>query len=318
MESNSRTIAKLNATNYSLWRTMIEDHLYYKDLYEPIKGDVAKPKKMLKEDWKKIKKKTLASICQCVDLSFYNQVSKKSDPHTLWKNIENIYQKKNAQERVFIMRKLMNLKLKKGQSIVKHLNELKGLTIQLSSIRQNMDDHIQATILLGSLPKSWNPLVISLNNLAPDGEVLMNMVKNGLFNEESYLKDVTGNDTQALVTKNKGRSQNRKQSGRPKFKGRSKSRSKLKCYHCQKPRHMKRDCKLPKQEKGKKKVDDNAIVATTTSNNGVTLLCDYERECCHLIKFEVEWIVDSGALYHCVSKKEYFTPIKLEVLDPST
>ena len=62
MESSSRTIVKLNATNYSLWRIMIENHLYCKDLYKPIEGDITKLKKILEEDWKKIKKKTLVAI----------------------------------------------------------------------------------------------------------------------------------------------------------------------------------------------------------------------------------------------------------------
>ena len=50
MESSFGTIVKLNAINYLLWRTIIEDHLYYKDLYKPIESDVAKLEKMSKED----------------------------------------------------------------------------------------------------------------------------------------------------------------------------------------------------------------------------------------------------------------------------
>ena len=53
---------KLMATNYSLWKSMMEDHLNYKDLYDPIDGDNGKPSEISNVDWKKVKKKTLGAI----------------------------------------------------------------------------------------------------------------------------------------------------------------------------------------------------------------------------------------------------------------
>ena len=91
----------------------MEDHLYCKDLYEPTESDATKPKKMLEKVWKKIKKKTLVTIRQCIDLSIYNQVSKESDLHTLWKNFENMYQKKNARGKSFHNKKIDESKTKR-------------------------------------------------------------------------------------------------------------------------------------------------------------------------------------------------------------
>ena len=83
-------------------------------------------------DWKKLKKKTLSVILQWVDISLYNHVAKETDPHTLWKKLENIYETKNTQAKIFLMRKPMNLKpmnlkLMEGQSIVEHLNDFEGM-----------------------------------------------------------------------------------------------------------------------------------------------------------------------------------------------
>ncbi|KAK4270030.1 hypothetical protein QN277_023118 [Acacia crassicarpa] len=40
METNGAALSvdmfKLTAENFTYWRPMMEDHLYYKDLYEPI------------------------------------------------------------------------------------------------------------------------------------------------------------------------------------------------------------------------------------------------------------------------------------------
>ena len=49
-ESYSGPMIKLIATNYSLWKSMIEDLLNCKDLYDPIEKDKAKPDEMSDAD----------------------------------------------------------------------------------------------------------------------------------------------------------------------------------------------------------------------------------------------------------------------------
>ena len=182
-----------------------------------------------------------------MDINIYNHVAKETNPHTLWKNFENMYETKNAQAKIFLMRKLMNLKLKEGQSIAEHLNDFELMIAQLSVTCLLLDDETRACLLLGSLPNSWKTLVVSLGNSALEGKVTLAMVKNSQFNEEIRRKEFLGNDTHALVTENKGRSKSKELSGHNKSRGRSKSRWKIKCYHCGKIGHMKRNCKILKQ-----------------------------------------------------------------------
>ena len=166
-ESYSGPMIKMTATNYSLWKSMMEDLLNCKDLYDPIEGDNAKSSDMSYVDWKKFKKKTVGVIRQWVDINTYNHVAKETDPHTLWKNLENMYKTNNAQTKIFLMRKLMNLKLEEGQSIAEHLNNFEGIIAQLSVTSLSLDDETRACLLLDSLPNSWNTLVVSLGNSTP-------------------------------------------------------------------------------------------------------------------------------------------------------
>ena len=82
-ESFPSLMIKLTTTNYSLWKSMMENLLNYKDLYDPIVGDNAKSSDMSYADWKKLKKKTLGVIRQWVDISLYNHIAKETDPHTI-------------------------------------------------------------------------------------------------------------------------------------------------------------------------------------------------------------------------------------------
>ena len=50
MEYTSGTMIKLSASNYSIWKPMIEDVLYCKDLHDPIEGDSAKLSSMLDKE----------------------------------------------------------------------------------------------------------------------------------------------------------------------------------------------------------------------------------------------------------------------------
>ena len=61
-KSYSSPMIKLTVANYSLWKSMMEDLLNCKDLYDPIEGDNAKPDDMPDLDWKKLKKKALGAI----------------------------------------------------------------------------------------------------------------------------------------------------------------------------------------------------------------------------------------------------------------
>ena len=78
-----------------------------------------------------------------------------------------MYETKNAQVKVFLMRKLMNLKLKEGQSIVEYLNDFEGMIVPLLVAGLSLNDVTRTCLLLGSLLDSWNTLVVSLGNSAP-------------------------------------------------------------------------------------------------------------------------------------------------------
>lgn len=43
MEESGAGMIKLNSSNYSIWKPIMEDILYCKDLHEPIQGDDGKP-----------------------------------------------------------------------------------------------------------------------------------------------------------------------------------------------------------------------------------------------------------------------------------
>jgi len=120
MNMNMSTTIKLTASNYSVWKPMMEDVLYYKDLHDLIEGDSAKPSEMFDKDWEKLNRKTIGCIRQCIEVSVFHHVSQETNAKALWEKLKGLYERKTAQNKVFVARILVNLKLKEGRSVAEY------------------------------------------------------------------------------------------------------------------------------------------------------------------------------------------------------
>ena len=89
-------------------------------------------------------------------------MSQETTIETFWEKLRSLYEKKTAQNKAFIARKLVNLKLKEGKSIAEHLSEFQDLVNQMVT-------KLQVLLLLSSLLDNWETLVVSLSNSASNG-----------------------------------------------------------------------------------------------------------------------------------------------------
>ncbi|GKV15591.1 hypothetical protein SLEP1_g26368 [Rubroshorea leprosula] len=200
---------------------------------------------------------------------------------------------------------------KDGTPTADHINDFLGIIKQLANLGIEFDDEVNGLILLNTLPELWESFRSTTINSSPSGQVTLEIAKNSIFEEEKKmwaLRVFSQPDTQALVMENRGKSKTREPRRRG-GKSRSKSKSGVKCYHCGQLGHMKRNCYLLKGKDKKQVEDSNTTTVASTSGGDVTSLCD-RGECCHVEKLDVEWIIDSGASYHCVPKREYFSKYK--------
>lgn len=200
MDNNNGRMISLNGNNWQIWKAKMEDLLYSKDLYDPIDGK--KPEDMSEDDWKKENRKAVACIRQWLDDVVFHHVSNEISAESLWKKLHDLYERKTAGNKAFLIRKLVNLKYKESGTIGGHLNEMQSIVNQLASMEMVLDDELQALLLLSSLPESWETLVVSLSNSSPNGKLTMSQVTSNLFNEEVRRKSSSevSTSSQALVS----------------------------------------------------------------------------------------------------------------------
>ncbi|CAL5335870.1 unnamed protein product [Camellia sinensis] len=208
------------------------------------------------------------------------------------------------------MRRLINLKLKNGVSVAEHTSEFHSLVNQLASIKMELEDEMQALLLLSSLPDSWETLVVSLSNSAPEGKLTMGMVTDALFNEEARKKEMEGEQSHALVTESRGRDRERGRGrGRSKSRGRSQFRqdNTRRCFYCDQEDHVIRDCPEKKADRqAKEKAKGHGGPSTTA----VAVHSSDDEEVLLTISSELEtpgWILDSGCTFHICADKKLFS-----------
>ena len=156
-------------------------------------------------------------------------------------------------------------------------------------------------------------------------------MESNLLTEEVNKKNLDNTrGSSALVVR--GRSTDKKKwqnKGKSKSKSRDRSVKDLECYHCGKKGHLRRDCRLFKQEKGKEKAKEDKPKSTVkieeinavsedevddtvvSSDDDGEILLNSRLESAHLVTTDDimlhDWILDSGASFHVTPHKEWFT-----------
>ena len=101
-----------------------------------------------------------------------------------------------------------------------------GLIHQTTALEVPLADEVLAMFLLGSLPETWETLVVTLGTAGSDGKRLsLARVKASLLDEEAHRKEKDiSSDSKALITESeRGRPRNRSPQNQEKSGTRSKS-----------------------------------------------------------------------------------------------
>jgi hypothetical protein len=174
---------KLNGAIFSLWKSLMEDILILRDPYFPIEGIEKQPSSMMNDDCRKTYRKVIAIIRQFLATVYFNVVKEKTT-EGLWKKLHDLYEKNMASNKVFLMKKVYNLNMKEGASIMEHLNEFNIITSYLAYVKLVLDDEIRAIFLMCSMPDNWENMIVAMSTSAPARTLKFDDVSNNLMNEE--------------------------------------------------------------------------------------------------------------------------------------
>jgi hypothetical protein len=302
-EDGKFRIEKFNEQNYQLWKMQMEDYLYRKDVFLPFGGIAKNSTSMKDEEWEVLNRKALGMIRLILVVSMAFNISKEKTMKELMDTLDKMYEKPSASNKVFLMKRLCNMKMSKGGSVVNHLNEFNTVTNQLSSVKVVFDDEVRALLILCSLSESWNGLVMVLSNSFSGSNTLkFDDVIGVILSEEMRRKSTDETSSNALNMENKGRQKDRGKGSRNhgnSRKGKSKSRlGNIECWNCWKKGHLKKNCRAPKKQRdGQQEKNEEANVIGDVLQDALILSVDNIYE---------SWVVDSGASFHATPHRKHF------------
>ena len=111
-----------------------------------------------------------------------------------------------------MIRKIVMVKYKDGESIIKHINTFMGYVNQLAATKFPLDA-MQSILLMCTLPDNFENLVVTLSTLCQEENLSLQVVKASILNEESRRKDKGAlSQSESNVAQHTGRGRNRQRS----------------------------------------------------------------------------------------------------------
>ncbi|GFZ01036.1 hypothetical protein Acr_14g0006710 [Actinidia rufa] len=272
-EEGKTKIEKFNGENFSFWKMQMEDYLYQNDLYQPLEGK--KPEGMKDADWTVLDRKALGTIRLTLSSSVAFNISKEKTTSDLMVALSKMYEKPSASNKVYLMKRLFNMKMANDGRVAEHLNNFNTVTSQLKSVDINFDDEVRALLILSGLPDNWDSLVMVVSNSSGSSKLKYDNVVGIILSEE-------------LRRKSSGAAETSGSALRPREKD-------AECYNCGKKGHFAKHCKSPKKHAD----DQRCNTSVNISDNG-----DSEALVLSVATHDDVWIVDSGALFHATYQKE--------------
>jgi hypothetical protein len=153
-----------------------------------------------------------------------------------------LYQSKSLVNKLFLRKKLYNLRMRDGDSVAEHLNTFNTVVSQLVSVEIKISDEDKCISLLCYLPDSWDSLVVAIGSNTTSFK--FDEVVSSLLSKDMRQNNMEGQSIDGLFARGQSQETNRSNfsSGRSKSKGRSKSPGKFVrvCWRCGKEGHYKK------------------------------------------------------------------------------
>ena len=125
MASTSRSsevvLRKFHGTNFSYWMEQMQDYLIVKGQIDLIENATT-PSSVKPEEWTR---KDRATIRMHLSESVYYTVQSYDTAHALWKILLSTYEKKTDAKKIYLVRRLYNLRMKESDSVTAHLGAYK-------------------------------------------------------------------------------------------------------------------------------------------------------------------------------------------------
>ncbi|GJS25573.1 zinc finger, CCHC-type containing protein [Tanacetum coccineum] len=245
----------------------------------------------------------------------------------LWDSLEAKYKymAEDASSKKFLVSNFTNYKMTDSRPVLEQYNELLGILERFTQHKMNMDEAIQVSCIIDKLPHSWKVFKHTLKH-KKDELTLVELGSHLRIKESLRVQDsdkpksnnVAGPSVVNLVehnnssrfTNNRGKRKHHDNTGDDPNK-----KPKVACWKCDKPGHIKKDCKSVNiggkangsSTKGSVSGSNNSLKGQNMFNKSLQIYyVTYVSESYFVQDNDVAWWVDSGATVHVCKDRCWF------------
>ena len=277
----STTIERLHFGNYSIWKLRMKMILVERELWDAVMDE-----NLSSSD--KTSSKALAVMISAVDDEQLIHLVDCSTAYSAWKKLESIHESNDSSTKIFLLRKLLTLRLLPGSTMQQYIDDIKSTRHKLLNSGLSLPDEIITSLILIGLPTDYENLVIALETLGD--ELSYDYVITRLLHEErrrseqkSSPSSSTSKHDSVLLTKT------------------SSKHPIVRCSYCKKRNHTIEKCyKRIAEEKLNNQGHANIASTNELFFSAITTTPSLDNT----------WVIDSGATNHMCRQKDWFINLK--------
>src|SRR3954462_1863865 len=280
-------------TSFSLCKIRMRSSLIPQGLWKAVEENFFG---VSEESKVELQERALSAIFMSVTDNVLREIATEKTASDAWKKLEELYSGKSLTNRLYLKKRLYNLRMVEGTPVKQHLDVFNSIIMDLGNIDITVESEDQALIVLSSLPASYESFVDTL--LYGKDTISLDDVSNALKSKElkkSYPDGRDVSETHGLAAWG-GSQKDKRSEGRSKSKGKTVS-----CFECHEKGHYKRDC--PMLRKGKEQSAGAAVSGSAVNHDDFDI---GEVLSVNIGHGEDSWILNSGATFHMCPHKTWF------------
>ena len=163
-------IERLDGSNYQSWKYNIKLVLMERGLWGFIQGLEEAP--TVTDEDKKEKEvtafrlrsdKAYSLIALSIGKSLQVHITNTTEPKVAWDTLQNHFEFVSITKIVQLNRKFYAASMQEGSDLLEHLTHMTSLAERLRELKEDISTRKFATVVLGSLPESYDNFLTSLN-----------------------------------------------------------------------------------------------------------------------------------------------------------